>query len=405
MGSILNSTTYRVVFILGMTVFLLHLLFTFGGSRWSGFHGTSSPPNCTVLVAPSGVAMAEKAVATPLVTSKISPPTTTPGKRANAVFVILARNHELFGLGRSLQQLEQRFNHQFNYPYVFLNDEPFDDDFKRVAAAVVSGNVSFGLIPKEHWSYPSWIDLNKAAAGRKKLKNIIYGPSESYRHMCRFNSGFFFHHPLLAQYEYYWRVEPDVDFTCNIDYDPFVYMQERSLKYGFTISLHEIPQTVATLWKTTKDFMAQHPEYVSHPNTLEWVVDKRTGDYNLCHFWSNFEIANLNLLRSERYQAYFDHLDQAGGFFYERWGDAPVHSLAAAMFLRKDEIHFFEDIGYRHSVFENCPTGLTFNLQNCNCNSKRSVNLQTHTCTGDFLKLSPQSDFNITTMKQHNVVQ
>lgn len=27
-----------------------------------------------------------------------------------------------------------------------------------------------------------------------------------------------------------------------------------------------------------------------------------------------------------------------GGFFWERWGDAPVHTLAAAMFLGKSEV-------------------------------------------------------------------
>ena len=49
---------------------------------------------------------------------------------------------------------------------------------------------------------------------------------------------------------------------------------------------------------------------------------------------------------------YFDHLDKAGGFYYERWGDAPVHSIGAALFARKDQIHFFDDIGYRHEPFQ-----------------------------------------------------
>lgn len=31
--------------------------------------------------------------------------------------------------------------------------------------------------------------------------------SVSYRNMCRFNSGFFFKHPLMEQYQWYWRVE------------------------------------------------------------------------------------------------------------------------------------------------------------------------------------------------------
>ena len=40
--------------------------------------------------------------------------------------------------------------------------------------------------------------------------------------MCRFNSGFFFRHPLLQKYRYYWRVEPYVHFHCDTLFDPFL---------------------------------------------------------------------------------------------------------------------------------------------------------------------------------------
>jgi alpha 1,2-mannosyltransferase len=62
--------------------------------------------------------------------------------------------------------------------------------------------------------------------------------------------------------------------------------------------------------------------------------------------WSNFEIADLDFWRSPAYMAYFEYLDSKGGFYYERWGDAPVHSLAAALLLPKDKLHFFAPIGY-----------------------------------------------------------
>lgn len=39
----------------------------------------------------------------------------------------------------------------------------------------------------------------------------------------------------------------------------------------------------------------------------------------------------------------------------QRWGDAPVHSLGVALFADKDQIHFFDDIGYRHEPFQHCP--------------------------------------------------
>ena len=68
--------------------------------------------------------------------------------------------------------------------------------------------------------------------------------------------------------------------------------------------------------------------------------------------WSNFEIGSLKFWRSKPYMEFFEHLDKAGGFYYERWGDAPVHSIGAALFARKDQIHFFDDIGYRHEPFQ-----------------------------------------------------
>lgn len=65
---------------------------------------------------------------------------------------------------------------------------------------------------------------------------------------------------------------------------------------------------------------------------------------------------------------YFEHLDKAGGFFYERWGDAPVHSLAVALMLRKDQVYFFNDIGYFHNPLTHCPTERYLH-KNCHCNA------------------------------------
>ncbi|RKP35027.1 nucleotide-diphospho-sugar transferase, partial [Dimargaris cristalligena] len=308
-------------------------------------------------------------------------------KRVKAAFVVLVRNSDVHEMRATMRELEDRFNSKYNYPYVFLNNEPFSDEFKEMTSAMTKGNTTFGLIPKEHWGYPSWISEKKAAETREKMKSIIYGWSESYRHMCRYESGFFFRHPLMADYDYYWRVEPGVKFACDVDYDPFLMMQERNLKYGFTISIHEYRETIPTLWETTKHFMLDNPNLVAHPNTLEWVVDPKTDDYNLCHFWSNFEIGSLSWLRSKEYMAYFDYLDKAGGFFYERWGDAPVHSLAVAMFLRKDEVHWFEDIGYFHNPISHCPNDPEINRNKCHCDPTKSIHLNGWSCTKEFMAL------------------
>lgn len=71
---------------------------------------------------------------------------------------------------------------------------------------MTNADIEFGLVPESMWSIPEHVNetvvedqLNDYAA-----RNIMYGGSLSYRHMCRFNSGFFYRHPLLAKYDYYW---------------------------------------------------------------------------------------------------------------------------------------------------------------------------------------------------------
>merc|ERR1711939_265751 len=114
-------------------------------------------------------------------------------------------------------------------------------------------------------------------------------------------------------------------------------MKDEEKVYGWVVSLYEYQDTIPTLFKETKDFMKAHPEHVAEPNLMPWISNDKGETYNGCHFWSNFEIARLDFWQSDAYMAYFDHLDKSGGFFYERWGDAPVHSLAAALFLHPNQ--------------------------------------------------------------------
>jgi alpha 1,2-mannosyltransferase len=222
----------------------------------------------------------------PSIPSELSPP--APGERVNATFITLARNSDIWEIARSIRQVEDRFNRNYNYDWVFLNDKPFDEAFKKVTASLVSGKTHYGEIPTEHWSFPPWIDQKKAEAVREDMRRrkIIYGDSVSYRHMCRFESGFFFRHPLLAQFEYYWRVEPSVELFCDVHYDPFRYMKENNKKYSFVLSLYEYVETIPTLWDSAKKFIKAYPEHISPDNSMAFLSDDGGDTYNKCHFVS-----------------------------------------------------------------------------------------------------------------------
>lgn len=273
-----------------------------------------------------------------------------------------------------MRDLERTWNHKFNYPWTFFNDVPFTEEFKKKTREVTKAECRYGmpcivshvsaqgssliqsmtcaeLIPNEHWEVPSWINLDLFQESVKILKenDIQYADKISYHQMCRWNSGLFYKHPALKDIQYYWRVEPNVHFFCDVDYDVFRYMQDNNKTYGFTINLYDAPKSIPTLWPETVKFLAAHPEYIHENNAKDWVVDnvrrpnhnEEANGYSTCHFWSNFEVGDLNFWRSQAYEDYFQHLDRAGGFFYERWGDAPVHSIALGLFEDKSRIHWY----------------------------------------------------------------
>ncbi|KAL0568552.1 hypothetical protein V5O48_013431 [Marasmius crinis-equi] len=281
-------------------------------------------------------------------------------RRANATFVVLARNSDLENTVRSIRRMEDRFNRVHQYPYVILNEEPFTDVFKERVSNVITSSVEYGLIPKEHWYQPDWIDEKKATASRKKMEQdgVIYGG------------------------------EPDVHFHCDVNFDPFLYMEDHNKVYGFTITMYEFRKTIPTLWGHVRDFIKLHPEYVAEDNAMGFLSEDGGQTYNLCHFWSNFEIADMNFWRGEAYTAFFDYLESKGGFYYERWGDAPVHSIAAALFARKDQIHFFDEIGYEHSPYTHCPRSKeTWKQGRCGCNQRTSFDYDGYSCLSKWDRL------------------
>ncbi|CAI4987646.1 CGH_1_HP_G0064730.mRNA.1.CDS.1 [Saccharomyces cerevisiae] len=346
--------------------------------------------------------------------------------KQNASFVMLTRNGELEDVIKTINSIEEHFNQWFHYPYVFLNDQPFEEDFKaKVRDVTVGALVEFGTIDEISWNFPS--DVKDTfefynAIEDQGDRSILYGNLESYHKMCRFYSGLFYKHPLVQKYEWYWRLEPDVEFFCDITYDPFLEMLRTNKKYGFTIIIPELYWTVPNLFRHTKSFISQKGVTLGSlwklftkdydifesddPELRDWINydfqakakisekiaieqllkkgddfqqinDDKEGimnlihkarsrkhivedkffneEYNLCHFWSNFEIARLSVFDNDIYNSFFQYLEKSGGFWEGKMGDAPVHSIGLSLTLDLDDVHYFRDIGYRHSTIQHCP--------------------------------------------------
>jgi hypothetical protein len=67
-------------------------------------------------------------------------------ERLNAAIIILVRNKELNTILYTLKQFEERWNKKYNYPYVYLNDEPFTSEFIEKTSAITKAKTFHGKI-------------------------------------------------------------------------------------------------------------------------------------------------------------------------------------------------------------------------------------------------------------------
>lgn len=133
-------------------------------------------------------------------------------------------------------------------------------------------------------------------------------------------------------------------------------MARANKTYGFTIAVKELKETVPNIFRyasaykrknnlTSKGlwemFIEQPPEDTKPAPTdnpklkdmPEEILASEPGrgrlpeidpesmegeTYNMCHFWSNFEIARLDWFRSKEYEDFFQMMDRSGGFWMER---------------------------------------------------------------------------------------
>lgn len=134
--------------------------------------------------------------------------------------------------------------------------------------------------------------------------------------------------------------------------DPFLAMIEQNKTYGFTIAVKELRETVPNIFRYASAYKRLNnlkskglwemftepqgekkpepepptsiPEEILNADPGRHGIPEIDGEsmegekYNMCHFWSNFEIARLSFFRSKEYEDFFQMMDRSGGFWMER---------------------------------------------------------------------------------------
>lgn len=73
-------------------------------------------------------------------------PNSANSARTNAALISLVRNEELDDLIPTMRDLERTWNSKFNYPWIFFNDVPFTEEFKRRTKVETKAKVYYGTV-------------------------------------------------------------------------------------------------------------------------------------------------------------------------------------------------------------------------------------------------------------------
>jgi hypothetical protein len=155
-------------------------------------------------------------------------------------------------------------------------------------------------------------------------KCALHDFSMGYRNMCFFHASGIYDTALLrnSDVEYVWRIDDDSGYTAPAP-DLFKVMQNGNYLYAYA-QVKSPDICVEGLWEFTKAF-AQRQNL-----SLSW----KRGTI----FYNNFEIVAMELVRSQRYIKYLTEIDRDGGIFRFRWGDAPIKTLAAQLFVPPERL-------------------------------------------------------------------
>jgi len=275
-----------------------------------------------------------------------------------ACFLVLTRGDAkgLTSLRRLMKNMDESFvaGSTSTYPLVIFY-EGIDEATQKKLAQETKRPLEFASVS---FSIPSFI--TKPAFRWPYPGNSWYGVG--YRHMCRFFAVELFKQPVLDKYDWYMRLDTDSYVLEPYTKDPFAYMVAHGKKYGFSILFQQGEGIfLRDLWRTTSEFLAK--TRTKPASSMKAFLNDK-GQYTGLHFWDNFEIGYLPFFRSAPVQAFIEHIDQSGGIYYHRWGDAELHTLAVALFMPGEEL-WYSDLGYQHYFYYHCPKRPPFVRARC----------------------------------------
>lgn len=269
--------------------------------------------------------------------------------KQNAVVILVQKEHATYHrdsygmLLNALDLLAKNYisigNHSKNMDIFLFHTGDFDE--KDLIFLESSLNTRPGILKLVNlngtafWTLPSWHDKDD----RSHWIDADIFPV-GYRHMCRWFGvkiwQFFeeMNAALDCNYRHLLRIDEDSLILSPIHYDIFDYMLANKFVYGFRLCAYELEYN-RRIAPWLNNWKMKNPM-------------KREMHRDLCGFYNNFFVADLQFFTSAPVKRYLKTLDRQGFIYRKRYGDLMIHSTTVYAFAESYQIHRFLDFTYSH---------------------------------------------------------
>ncbi|KAG5930035.1 hypothetical protein E4U42_003196 [Claviceps africana] len=197
-----------------------------------------------------------------------------------AALVTLAHENDLEPLLSSMSQLEDAFNNKYKYDWVLFGVETLSDRFRQLTSNATAATCIYE-VARQNDVEPRRFNNNVCHSRVESTRTAIQEPSptrgnlseplQSIRQIQRWNNGPFAKEKRLQTYDWFWRIEPGVQFIHDVEFDVFRFMRDHNIAYGSNrASLG--PTHLPSLSQDVESFLEKHPDLLHAEADLSWLL-------------------------------------------------------------------------------------------------------------------------------------
>lgn len=231
-------------------------------------------------------------------------------------------------------RLSQAFALERRYPHLVF----YEGNFRHQGA--ISSRVPWAR----------FLNISQAWGTAKQQKRENTERSLGYNHMCRFFAMQVWN--AVGDVDLLMRVDDDIFFLKPVGYDPFRLMWRRKKAvYAFGVLNKEEHAVTAD---TLKPWLADRCKRIDAGN--EFCEATASGVVEQMYF-NNLFAARRDWWVSQATSAFMKEIDESGGIYRHRWGDAPIQTAAVRFLIDgrniSEQVFRFPGLHYVHFSTDN----------------------------------------------------